>query len=573
MSLSELHSATPLIFSPLWFTMPVIMTSTVESLNICVIHGRTDLEAHFRSQGHTVLSLRPESFLFNLPKALAKEGFAPDMVLQLERLGQRTLLSGLDKVDCVKAFWSIDTHLNHFWHRWYGQLFDLVFTTQRAWKGRLERSGITRAEWLPWYGTNRPLVPHPRRERDVAFVGRVTKHRPVRRWFAEFLSQEYGVEPVEDLTFAQMMDYYSTSRLVPNETIFGEVNFRLFEGASCGCAILNPNISDELADLFEPGVEIDLFDHVMDLKSLMEQHKKDPMRCMKMGVAAWERVQREHLAHHRAERILQIVPTAERTSACGGDARKAFSMTLFSLWEAGRTDLDENYLLGLLQEFGDDPDILGARLRTFAFLGRDEDMKELVEAVMRLGQAGNLRLDALCSAASLRLGLWDAAKIFWFRYVDSLGGKIAPKPEAPAQLLRLWAREMQREGESMRIGFVLQEQRHLPASASECLLTALELDGEDLRTYMRLAQLMGDVHGAESPQMGFLSHLAMHEPDNWRTSLDLAMTSLKAFRMREGLAELLAARDKADQAGQTDRFMRILSARDRGGLLVKVLSD
>ncbi len=531
------------------------------------------MEQHYRAQGHELLSLRPEEIIFDLPAALEQQGFEPDVVIQLERLGKRTLLSGLPRLNCLKVFWSVDTHMNLHWHGQYGRLFDLVCTTQKAWIHRLERAGIRQVAWLPWFGQSRPFIPHPRRSREIAFVGRITKHRPGRIWFADFLKKRYQVEPVEGLLYAQMMDYYANSRIVPNETIFGEVNFRLFEAASGGCLVLNPNVSDELAELFEPGVEFELFEHVLDLKFLIDRYLADPTAGMKMGLAAWERVQREHLPEHRADQMLELITKAERVAVTGKDGRRAFTLAMFALWEGDRLELPDDHMLELLESLGNEPEALAARLCALAFLDRRTQLKALVREVARMGRPGNLQLDCLCSLASLRLEQWDLAKLFWYRYVDSLGNRVAPKPDSVPQLLRLWAREHQRCGELMRAGFVFHERRHLPVTALECLLCALDRDPEDLRTYTRLSQAVVNVVGAEPERMGFLSHLALHEPDNWRTGLELALTNLRAFRLEQGLMELFTVRDRAIEMGEQDRLRRILKARDPGGLLILALDD
>ncbi len=544
-----------------------------DPLKICFIHGRDAMEEHYRSQGHELFSLRPQEIIFDLPAALEREGFEPDVVIQLERLGKRTFMSGLPLLSCFKVFWSVDTHMNLYWHGQYGRLFDLVCTTQKAWVSRLESAGVSQVSWLPWFGQSSPFIPHPRRSREIAFVGRITKHRPGRMWFADFLKKHYAVEPVEGLSYAQMMDYYAQSRIVPNETIFGEVNFRLFEAASCGCLVFNPNVSDELAELFEPGVEFELFEHVFDLKFLIDRYLADPMAGMKMGLAAWERVQREHLPEHRADRLLELVQGADRAAATGEDGRKAFTLALFGLWEGDRLELPDDHILELLESLGNEPEALAARLRALALLDRHVELKALVGEVARMSRPGNLQLDCLCSLASLRLEQWDLAKLFWYRYVDSLGNRVAPKPDSVSQLFRLWGREHQRCGELIRAGFMFYERRHLPVTALECLLAALDHDPEDLRTYARLSQAVVNVVGAEPGRMGFLSHMALHEPDNWRIGLELALTNLRAFRLEEGLMELFTVRDRAIEMGEEDRMRRILKARDPGGLLIRALDD
>ena len=73
--------------------------------------------------GHTVKDLRPGAGIVRLAPLLGD--FVPDLLIQQEALGPRTLVVDLDAFSCPKVFWSIDTHLNSFWHQYYARLFDL----------------------------------------------------------------------------------------------------------------------------------------------------------------------------------------------------------------------------------------------------------------------------------------------------------------------------------------------------------------------------------------------------------------------------------------------------------------
>lgn len=542
-------------------------------MNICLVNAHPSLAPIAESMGCAVLRLDTEDTYFDLPQALERAVFRPDAVVQVERLGGRVLLTGLHELDCVKAFWSVDTHMNLHWHAVYGRLFDLVLTTQKVWTGRLESAGVRRVRWLPWYGVRRPFVPHRRRTRDLGFVGRLSEHRPTRMWFAQFLREQYGFAHADGLSRAAMLEYYDSCRVVPNESLFGEINFRLFEGASCGCAVLNPAVSDELAELFDPGREVEVFEHVLDLKYHIDRYRADPDAAMRTGLAAWERVQAEHLPVHRMARLLEYLGQATPGPPDPVEAERALALTSFALWEGGELSMQPEAMLSMLSRWGEDAETVGARMRVLALTGERERLRELVLRAVRSLPRGDLLLDCLLSVAAHRLGEWDVAKLVWYRYVESLENRIAPKPENVPQLLRLWAREMQRANRLMRSGFLFHERKHLPVTAMECLLMALDQDSEDLQTYRRLAQAVVDVRGGEAGRMGFLSHLALHEPSNWRIGLELALTNLRAFRLREGLAELYGVQQLARQAGEQDRLRRILSARDPGGLLVRALEN
>ena len=58
------------------------------------------------------------------------------------------------------------------------------------------------------------------------------------------------------------------------------------------------------------------------------------------------------------------------------------------------------------------------------------------------------------------------------------------------ELLTLWAKDLQRRGMAMRVGFPFEPQVHLAASAFECLLLLLELEPEHLPTLRRLDALV-----------------------------------------------------------------------------------
>ena len=199
-------------------------------MRICLIHG--PLGPAFRDLGHEVLELTPSPGLFDIHTTLDRAGFAPDLLIQTELLGPRVLLTGLPELAGIKIFWSVDTHLNAFWHAHYGGLFDAVATTQPSWAPRLAKFGPIQAFALPSCGCVGPWKPFARRARPVAFCGRLGTSRPVRQRFADMLREEFQAEIVEDLPWQEMLGLYADTRLVPNESIAGEINFRLFEATA-----------------------------------------------------------------------------------------------------------------------------------------------------------------------------------------------------------------------------------------------------------------------------------------------------------------------------------------------------
>lgn len=52
---------------------------------------------------------------------------------------------------------------------------------------------------------------------------------------------------------------------LPNDCIAGEANYRLFEGASCGCLMLLPDIGGDQNSQFAPGKDFEPYANVLEL--------------------------------------------------------------------------------------------------------------------------------------------------------------------------------------------------------------------------------------------------------------------------------------------------------------------
>lgn len=339
-------------------------------MKIACVHS--SLAKALTGLGHDVLDLRPGAGIVRIAPLMGD--FVPDLLIQQESLGPRTLVADLHVLSCPKVFWSIDTHLNSFWHQYYARLFDLFCTTQKHWQGWFKERGILNVHWLPWHGSSRGLSSWDQRRKGMGFVGRVTAERPVRAWFLDWLRELGPLEQRGNLNFVGMHDFYDNCRIVPNESIFSEVNFRLFEAASCGCAVVSPAVPG-IEDLFVPGEEVALYRDGAELAYWVERLQRDDLLARSMGLRARERVSREHLAEHRAGALLAAVANSGKLAVPGVAADTAWWLTLYHLWEAGRLDMDRRALLLGLELLPLTDEILAVLLRLRIGGGREEFMR------------------------------------------------------------------------------------------------------------------------------------------------------------------------------------------------------
>ena len=251
----------------------------------------------------------PAPPLFNVPQFLHEQNFKPDFIIQAEHLGERTLLEGLEDLACPKIFWAIDSHLNMHWQQYYARLFNAVLTPHltlwQALPPDLQhplRNTVIRQ--MAKQGQNIAWKPHSERKHNLSFVGVLNHHRPLRTWLCELIASRWEMETRQGMPFGEMLALYANTRLVPNEAIAFETNYRLLEGASCGAVVLSPNIGPDQNNLLEPDREILVYHNGAELVEQIDMLLARPELAEKIGRAAWQRVQKEHLPIHRAEFIL-----------------------------------------------------------------------------------------------------------------------------------------------------------------------------------------------------------------------------------------------------------------------------
>ena len=531
-------------------------------MRICLINGQ--LGPSLRDLGHEVLEVLPAPGVTDVRTVLEPSGFRPDLLVQTEVLGGRVILAGLEHLDCPKVFWSIDSHLNAFWHAHYGRLFDAVATTQPAWVPRLGALGLPQVFPLPWFGSNAPFKPFAARGHAVSFCGRIGPSRPLRRQFAEFLRKRFDARLEENLPYAEMLALFGDTRIVPNESIAGEINFRLFEAASHGSLVLNPRC-EGLETLFEPGREVETYSNVLELDDRLRHWLARPAEMERMGLQARERVLACHLPAHRARELMQRVRGLGRTAAQGRTAALMFHLTLLDLLEAERLDLPPQAVASGLLALQDAPEAAVGLMRLHYFIDDGAGLASLLEGILAGKRfAGDHDVEASASLAALALGKWDMARLFWHRHRRATG-QAPGLVEDPAGLARSWAATWARTGREIRLGMVYDSSRHAPQSAFEALMLAHTHAPKDLGLVRAVDSLLGGYSGVEETRLALLSELSLHDRHNWRLGLRLGLVNLRAFRFREGLEELQVAREYAAASGAEARFLAALEREDPTG--------
>lgn len=537
---------------------------------VCVVNNGHLAEA-LKGAGHDVLALSLSPGIHDIALCLSEYDFTPDILIEVESLGPRVVLTGLEQLPCVRAYWSIDTHLNAWWHGYYGRLFDVVFTTQADWVEPLKAYGLKNVHWLPWYAEARSYRPWAERSHNLGFVGRITKARPIRKRLVRLLEERYVMAFYEDIHYSRLFDCYAAIRIAPNESILREVNFRLFEAASVGCLVVNERGRSDISPLFVPDREILEYSDVLELEEKLTFALQHQDAAETMARAAWERVQKEHLLPHRVESMMQVLSRAERVGASGDCARLEVARTLSLMWEAGILRGDVAHIIARLKAHAETPDVTARLLRFLYLVGERREVRELCLLILENGvHAAHFDVNFAGGMVALALGEHEFAGSFWYRQSTHSGAKLT-RAKNPASMYRLWAGECRKRGMLVRAGLPFTPQTGLPETALECLLCALDKAPDDVALFRELYRVTGMMDGVLEGHLGYASALSLREPENWRLGIELALVNFRAMRPQEGEEELLLAYDRAKSQGRETAFFRFLSGKDTTGRVMRLM--
>ncbi len=538
----------------------------------------THLAAGFRRMGHEVLDLHPPGGIVDIAALLDTRGFSPDLLVQQETLGTRAILAGLENLHCRKAYWAIDSHLNMHWHRHYARLFDVVFTPH------LSLFQALPPQWrhphpahLTMSGHIRPWQPHAGRSHDVSLVGVLDKHRPLRGWLADLLRDQFGVQARQGVPFAEMLALYDDTRIIPNESIGFEVNFRLTEGASCGACVLTPDVGPDQDALFDDGREMVVYADGLDLLEKLRFLLRKPEVAERMGRAAWERVQAQHLPDHRAATLLHVMGEAPDNAATGTAGAEALWLTLAHMNRGGALEMPPDAVAGALEALPETPVSLAARLRAAAEPAKGQPalpvretpaLASLLDRLLATGaHADDVDVNVAAAGACLVRGDLRAAKPFWYRLHQARQMREPEKPQSVYHACLLWAELLRREGRDAQPGFTYDPERHCPEAAFEMLVLAQRFGGGDLEWMQGVERLTSRRKALTFYRLGMLARLALEPGAPWRTQAEFGLASLRAYRVEQGLHELAEAGRRATAEGQEKAFLRLLDGYGPGGHL------
>jgi len=273
--------------------------------------GPAYFSEEFRRLGHHVLDIqgwnaqKQPIFFHELQALLTGQGFQPDVTLWCD--GSETPnVFGWEMLPTVTLGYSIDLFCNP-WHVPYSAAFDHFFVAQKDFIPLVSQDTFPRAvEWLPLFCKSDDANDlNLERNIPASFVGTLDPNNiPDRKPFFDALKKRLPIF----ISHGAYQETFGRSRIVINQSAVGEVNFRVFEAAACGAAVLTENVEHGLKELFTPWKEILFYPrgNVREAAKIAKDWLAKPEELARIAAAGRQRVIREHTVTIRAKRVLEI---------------------------------------------------------------------------------------------------------------------------------------------------------------------------------------------------------------------------------------------------------------------------
>ena len=268
-----------------------------------------------------------EDLLSRLPN-----GFVPNRIVYLDD-SHSVSIRGIERLAIPSLFYSIDIHHHWRWHSWFASLFDEIAVAQRDYTQRFCQTNPSLSEesihWLPLWA---PVYVNPQAEKslDVCFRGTLDRElHPVR---AAFFAELKKLVPV-DAAEGEYTTAYPKAKIVVNQSVGEEINFRVFETMMCGAMLITPRIENGLSDLFQDGLHLRTYasGDAVDAARVIRDALENDVRRNEIALTGRDEVLLRHSAPVRAAWISSTL----QDTVVRQKARKSFGAAMTYLHGLG----------------------------------------------------------------------------------------------------------------------------------------------------------------------------------------------------------------------------------------------
>jgi hypothetical protein len=228
-------------------------------------------------------------------------GFWPDVILYSDDSNPILYVNGIERVTVPTIFFSVDAHLHVERHKRLGGMFDKVLVAQKDYVPAFAEH-CPDAAWFPLFTRVAPTDDKPR-DLAVSFRGGLDPRINARR--AAFIEAVKARIPLDAGT-GPFCDAFCRSRIVLNQALKGDVNFRVYEAMACGALVVTPRLANGQPELFKSGEHLVEYedDNPEDAARKIRHYLDRESEAQAIAAAGRRETLEKHTEWRRAEQLI-----------------------------------------------------------------------------------------------------------------------------------------------------------------------------------------------------------------------------------------------------------------------------
>ena len=250
-------------------------------------------------------------FFCDISVHLNRINFWPDLLLITDE-SLPPLYTGLEKLDIPLIGYLIDSHIHFSWHQHFAGVFDHCFIAQKNYCKAINQFH-NNCSWLPLFAPA-DMSATGVRDIGISFVGTLDPRlNPERVAFIDSFRQKMNLT----VAHGAYQQIFNRSRIILNQSVRDDINFRVFEAMACGGMLLTDNVGNGLEELFTDGVHVVLYEKgdvqdAINKARYFLQHETERQRIANAGnLAVASRhtaMQRTQIVHATIQRFVNESP-------------------------------------------------------------------------------------------------------------------------------------------------------------------------------------------------------------------------------------------------------------------------
>lgn len=236
------------------------------------------------------------SVLKKLPQSFG----TPDVIVCFDN-SSPIYVFGLEDINIPTFFYAVDTHQHLELHTYLSNCFDHMTIAMKDYLSHIHENGCKDVDWLPLWAS-KVVDASDEKKYGAVFVGTLNKDlNPGRVAFFEKLCKETDVLCKQGAWW----EIFPYSEIVINQTVKGDLNFRVFEAMGTGALLLTEKTPNGLFDIFEDKKHLVTYtkDDVKEAKEIIEYYLSHTDEARQIARAGREEIFKHHLPRHRADWI------------------------------------------------------------------------------------------------------------------------------------------------------------------------------------------------------------------------------------------------------------------------------